>query len=62
MACKHYSAGIFTRDGADHHGLDLFVKCKDCGLRGPHVECLEPTPELRRLVWDAWDKDLSDAS
>jgi len=55
--CRHPKAGTFSRDGADHYGIDLFVKCPDCGLRGPYVECIEVTPELKQLVWQAWDED-----
>ncbi len=55
--CKHLRAETFTQDGADHIGVDLFVKCPDCRLRGPHVECHRATPELRRMVWNAWNDD-----
>jgi hypothetical protein len=59
MTCKHPYTKLFTRDGADHTGLDLFARCPDCGFEGPYIECnpSEITPELRRKVRDAFDDD-----
>lgn len=57
--CEHLNTKLFTRDGADHVGVDLFARCPDCRFEGPYVECWpnEITPELRRKVMDAFDDD-----
>jgi hypothetical protein len=60
--CEHLNTKLFTRNGADHVGVDLFARCQDCGFEGidfPHIECWpnEITPEMRRKVLDAFDKD-----
>lgn len=49
----------YTREGADHIGLDLFVKCDKCQREGPYVEVIKPTPTTRELVDNGWNKDLA---
>jgi hypothetical protein len=55
--CDHLNVKLFTRDGADHTGVDLFARCPDCWLEGPYIECIKPTSELRRKVLAAFDDD-----
>ena len=59
--CEHLNTKLFTRDGADHVGVDLFARCTDCGFEGPYIETYpsEITPELRRKVMDAFDDDAA---
>jgi len=60
-SCEHLNTKLFTREGADHTGVDLFARCPDCGFEGPYIECERPTPELRRKVSDAFDDEVAAA-
>lgn len=46
------------REGADHHGIDVFIRCNTCGREGPYVECVKTTPEVAKMVVDGWNEDL----
>jgi hypothetical protein len=48
-----------NRDGADHTGIDVFVKCAKCGIEGPYIECVRSDPSIRSKVTAAWNDDLS---
>jgi len=42
-------------DGADHVGVDFFLRCPRCQTRTTHhVEGYQPTPEIRRLLRKEW--------
>ena len=42
-------------DGADHTGLDVFMRCTRCGLRSVGgVECATVTDEVRAMLKQAW--------
>lgn len=52
LFCK---PGAFTAEGADHTGVDLYLKCRDCGRRGDHhIECERPTPALVKDLRREW--------
>lgn len=54
---------IITREGADHVGLDAFMRCEKCGWRTMnHVECVSVTPNVRAMLsreWRGWRGELT---
>lgn len=52
---------VYTREGADHTGVDAFLQCPVCGRRTEtHVECAQVTPEVRNILADEWKKRTRD--
>lgn len=46
-----------TREGADHTGVDAYLRCTNCGLRTVnHVECPDVTAEVRAILDAEWAK------
>ena len=46
---------VITREGADHTGLDAFLRCPDCQLTTVnYVECLRVNDSVRRILRDEW--------
>lgn len=62
-AAKHTIHDVFGvcfpiptwQEGADHTGIDAYLKCPICGKRTEtHVECERVTPEIRRILKGEW--------
>lgn len=50
--CKPVVVGV---DGADHVGVDAYLRCTKCGWRTLyHVECVNLTPEVERILRNEW--------
>lgn len=42
-------------EGADHTGIDAYLRCPICRRRtATHVECERVTPEVRRILRGEW--------
>lgn len=43
------------RDGADHTGRDVWLRCKECGRQTiNHIECERWTPEAHKVLKREW--------
>lgn len=52
---------VRSRDGADHHGVDVYVRCLICDARSPYREA-EKQADVRDAViasWNAGERDPS---
>lgn len=48
---------VFVAEGADHTGVDLYLKCKSCGARGEHhIECDMPNAPAVKSLRREWRK------
>ena len=45
----------FTREGADHHGLDVGLRCRHCGHE-VYIETSDPGRADREPLYRAWNK------
>lgn len=53
LICVRVSA-VF-REGADHHGIDVYLRCRRCGNRTiSHIECHRVTPLIIRQLRGEW--------
>lgn len=46
--------------GADHFGVDVFVRCLLCDRRTEtHVECIAPNDRVHELMAIEWKRELA---
>lgn len=51
---------VKVRDGADHHGYDVYARCGQCRVEIV-AECETVTPEIRQSVADAYDNHMCES-